>query len=52
MTTTTGKQHGSAQATSATRAGSERMTVQLIDIRTGLIYLEEVIPQILAPAVA
>lgn len=53
MTTVTGKQqNGSAHAASATKAGSERMTVQLIDLRTGLLYLEEVVPQILAPAVA
>lgn len=53
MTTATGKQqNGSAHATSATQARSNSMTVQLIDIRTGLLYLEEVVPQILAPAAA
>ena len=53
MTTVTdNQQNGSAHATSATRAGPHRMTVQLIDLRTGLLYLEDVVPQILAPAVA
>jgi hypothetical protein len=53
MTTATGnQQNGSAHATSATRAGPTSMTVQLIDLRTGLLYLEEVVPQILAPAAA
>lgn len=53
MTTVTGKQqNGSAHATLATQAGMARMTVQLINIRTGLLYLKDVVPQILAPTVA
>ena len=53
MTTVTGKQQNSgARATSATQPGTACMSVQLIDLRTGLLYLEEVVPQILAPTVA